>query len=86
MGNLYSSIIILSILIYIAIAAIPATIAKDKGYDFLTFYLYGLFLFPISLIHLAFLPNKFEQAKKDEIYELIKSIASNMNINNEKEN
>lgn len=36
------------------------------------------------MIHLAFLPNKIEQAKKDEIYECIKTIAASIAANNEK--
>ena len=76
MGDVYTSIIILIIIIYIALALIPATIAKDKGYNFSTFYLYGLILFPISLIHLAFLPNKYEKEKREKMYYNIEKIAN----------
>lgn len=84
MEDFYTIIIILSIVVYIALAAIPATIAKDKGYQSGIFFIYGFFLWPISMIHLAFLPNKIEQAKKDEIYECIKTIAASIAANNEK--
>ena len=84
MEDFYTIIIILSIVVYIALAAIPATIAKDKGYQSGIFFIYGFFLWPISMIHLAFLPNKIEQEKKDEIYECIKTIAASIAANNEK--
>lgn len=84
MEDVYSIIIILSILLYIALAAIPATIARNKGYISIIFFMYGFFLWPICMIHLAFLPNKFDQAKKDEMYEYIKLIASSIDLNNEK--
>jgi len=33
------------------LAAIPAWVARRKGRDFLTWYLYGVFLLPAALIH-----------------------------------
>lgn len=76
MENVYPIIIILSILAYLILAAIPATIANKKGYDTALFYVYGIFLFPISLIHLAFLPNKYEQEKREKMFYNIEKIAN----------
>lgn len=50
--------IIIMILILAGLGCIPAHIAKNKGYRFGIWWLYGTFLFVISLIHIALLPNK----------------------------
>lgn len=44
MEDFYTIIIILSIVVYIALAAIPATIAKDKGYQSGIFFHIWFFL------------------------------------------
>jgi len=46
--------------ICLALALIPAVIAKNKGYDPALFYLYGLFLFIFALIHSLVLVPKQE--------------------------
>ena len=76
MENVYPTIIILSILADLLLGAIPATIANRKGYDTAIFYVYGIFLFPLSLIHLALLPNKYEQEKREKMYYNIEKIAN----------
>ena len=43
---------------------LPALIAKSKGRDFLTWWIYGSFLFLISLIHSLFMSE--DQSAKDE--------------------
>jgi hypothetical protein len=79
MENVYPIIIILSILADLLLGAIPATIANRKGYDTAIFYVYGIFLFPLSLIHLALLPNKYEQMEKEKMYRNIEKIVYNTN-------
>ena len=62
MYSFNSSLPVLMILIMILILAglgcIPAHIAKNKGYYFGIWWLYGTLLFVISLIHIALLPSK----------------------------
>ena len=50
--------IIFMVLICAGFGCIPAHIVKNKGYRFGIWWLYGTFLFVISLIHIALLPNK----------------------------
>ena len=51
-----------NLLIIVALLAfIPANIAKNKGYRFGLWWLYGWFFFVIALIHIALLPNKNAQ-------------------------
>ena len=38
----------------IALGLLPAAIAKTRGQDFFVWWVYGIFLFPIALIHAFF--------------------------------
>lgn len=51
-------IIIIIVLISPALALIPASIAKKKGYNFTAWWIYGWFLFIIALIHVMVIPDK----------------------------
>lgn len=48
---------IILIILWGLIALVPANVAKNKGRNFSTWYLYGFLLWPIALIHIACLPN-----------------------------
>lgn len=72
----YFSIILIVVVIDIFLAAIPAYIANIKGYNAPAFFVYGLLLLPFAFIHLAFLPNKYEQEKREKMYYNIEKIAN----------
>lgn len=50
-------ILLISTLIQIGLAAIPASIARNKGYSFGIWMVYGFFAFVIALIHIAVMPH-----------------------------
>lgn len=50
----------------LGLGIIPARIAKEKGYSFGTWYVYGILLFPIAFIHSGFLKDRSEEIKKCE--------------------
>lgn len=43
----------------VGLGLIPATIAKNKGYNFWLWWLYGFFLWLVAVIHACVLPNKY---------------------------
>lgn len=55
------SIIILIVVAVALLSAIPASIAKGKGYGFAGFFILGIFFFPIALIVSLCLSNKNRQ-------------------------
>ena len=59
-------IILIWLAVLIALTIIPASIAKNKGYDPGVWYIYSFFLFPIALIHSMCLKDKSEQIEKEE--------------------
>lgn len=54
-------IMVLSLFIAAGLGCIPASIAKQKGYSFGLWWLYGWLLFLVALIHICVLPNKKSQ-------------------------
>lgn len=54
--------LIIGLIICALIALIPANIAKNKGYSFGLWWLYGFALFFVAFIHSLFLPDKNAQA------------------------
>lgn len=50
--------IILSLSVAAALAVIPASIAKEKGYSFGLWWVYGWLLFAFAIIHVVCLPDK----------------------------
>lgn len=60
--NLNASLFIGDLMIYIIIGILaglmPAMMARDKGRDFFTWWIYSAFLFPVAIIHLFFIPKK----------------------------
>ena len=57
--------IFLVLIIAALLAFIPASIAKNKGYEFGIWYIYGLFLFIIAFVHSMILKDISEE--KEEI-------------------
>lgn len=55
---------IIAVLIYVIAAFIPARIASKKGYNALLFYIYGLLIFVIALLHSIILKDKSKTADK----------------------
>ncbi|MBO6120081.1 MAG: hypothetical protein J6P02_06400 [Lachnospiraceae bacterium] len=53
------------IIVLLLIALIPAHIAKNKGYNFGLWYVYGIFLWIVALIHSLVLKDKSEEIKKE---------------------
>lgn len=51
-------LIILGTILWIALAFWPATIAKNKGYSFILFFLISLFFWWITLFVVIFMKNK----------------------------
>lgn len=49
---------ILSLVAAAALAFIPASIAKEKGYSFGLWWVYGWLLFAFAIIHVLCLPNR----------------------------
>ena len=62
MEELFSTYIfvsaVVSLIVAAALAVIPASIAKNKGYDFAIWWLYGWLLFIVAIIHVNFIPDK----------------------------
>lgn len=56
----FSSVLftIIMLLIPIGLGFIPANIAKNKGYRFGLWWIYGTVLFILAIVHIALLPNK----------------------------
>ncbi|MFQ9092523.1 MAG: hypothetical protein ACLR5K_12055 [Acutalibacteraceae bacterium] len=54
MGTLF----IESLVISAGLGFIPATIAKNKGYNFGVWWLYGWMLFIVAIIHVNLIPDK----------------------------
>lgn len=50
--------IFLTLLIAAFLAIIPASIARDKGYNFGLWWFYGWMLFIVAIIHVQFIPDK----------------------------
>lgn len=46
------------LIIAILLALIPAYIAKNKGYSFFSWWVYGFLIFIVAIIHVCFIPNK----------------------------
>lgn len=57
--------IFLVLIIAALLAFIPANIAKNKGYEFGTWYIYGLFLFIIAFVHSMILKDISDEIKED---------------------
>ena len=43
--------LIIGVGLLLALAWVPAEIARNRGYIFWKWYIYGLFIFPIALVH-----------------------------------
>lgn len=71
MGYYYSGIspvaIIISLLIAVGLAFIPATMARNKGYSYGGFWAFGFFFFLIALIVAACLTDKNQYVRRDEV-------------------
>ncbi len=50
-----------SLLIAACLAFIPASIAKNKGYSFGLWWIYGWMLFIVAIIHVIIIPDKHAQ-------------------------
>lgn len=60
---------ILSLLAAAALACIPANIAKDKGYSFGIWWVYGWLLFAFAIIHVLCLPDRnVDNTKVTKLY------------------
>ena len=77
MGGILFIAIFISLGITIALAFIPANIAKKKGYGFGGFYVFGLFLFLIALIVALCLDDK--NAQMNQMTRAINSVNNNVN-------
>lgn len=61
--------IILSLSAAAALAFIPASIAKEKGYSFSLWWVYGWLLFAVAIIHVICLPDRnTDDAKVSKLY------------------
>lgn len=58
--------LLISLFVAAGLAFIPATIAKNKGYSFGLWWLYGWMLFIVAIIHAIVLPDKY--AYQNPIY------------------
>lgn len=58
--------IFLVLIIAALLAFIPANIAKNKGYEFGTWYIYGLFLFIIAFVHSMILKDISDEIEYEE--------------------
>ena len=58
--------IFLVLIIAALLAFIPANIAKNKGYEFGTWYIYGLFLFIIAFVHSMILIDISDEIEYEE--------------------
>lgn len=59
-GFQFFTTIVTSLVISLVLGFIPAGIAKEKGYNFGLWWLYGFLLFIVAIIHVSLLPNKGE--------------------------
>lgn len=50
--------------IQFVLAIIPATIAGKKSYNRILFYVYGIVMFPLALIHSLILPDRQDESRK----------------------
>ena len=50
-----------SLIVAAGLGFIPASIAKNKGYSFGLWWLYGWMLFIVAIIHVSLIPNKNAQ-------------------------
>lgn len=74
---------VIPLLISFGLACIPASIAKQKGYDFWLWWLYGWLLFIVAIIHItAFMPDKNNQNQSNNT----NNIKQNNFYDNEKNN
>ncbi len=46
------------------LAIIPATIAGKKSYNRILFYVYGIVMFPLALIHSLILPDRQDESRR----------------------
>ena len=58
--------IFLVLIIAALLAFIPANIAKNKGYEFGTWYIYGLFLFIIAFVHSMILKDISDEIEDED--------------------
>lgn len=61
MKNYLVIMYIFSLIMAAGLAFIPATIAKNKGYNFGLWWLYGWMLFIVAIIHICLIPDKNAQ-------------------------
>lgn len=62
---------VLIFIFWVLLPLIPANIANKKGYDFVSWFLYGIVLFPIAFFHSIFLrKNEDELLKKEKKYNI----------------
>ena len=66
------------IIVYSLLGLIPAFIAKNKGKNFITWWIYGTLLFPIALVHSLVSKNAIVEQEK------INMINKNIRENNER--
>lgn len=52
---------------WLILALLPAFIANNRGHDFWTWYVYGVFLFPIALIHSFFVDPDRETVEENKM-------------------
>lgn len=71
MGYYYTGVspiaIIITLLIAVGLAFIPATMARNKGYSYGGFWAFGFFFFLIALIVAACLTDKNQYVRRDEV-------------------
>lgn len=63
-----SMYIVLVLVIAAGLGLIPANIAKNKGYSFGLWWLYGWMLFIVAIIHVQFIPNLNEPDNNQQRY------------------
>ncbi len=68
----YIASLIITIILAFSLAFIPASIAKKKGYSSVGFYFFGFAALLPAIIVALVIPNKIEQAKKDQQTEELK--------------
>lgn len=75
-------IYVFGFLLAAALGLIPANIARDKGYDFGLWWLYGTMLFLIAFIHACVLQNKNAQVlnQQNAVYPGSTSPVSNESV------
>lgn len=59
----------IAIFLFVVFGCFTADLAKDKGYEYFTWFLLGLFFGPIALVAIGFKPDKNHADQQEQIIE-----------------